>query len=114
MSPRNPRVRLIGSGESTSIMRTMHQSTLLNASELKHLLPADHLNSIFPNGSGIHFDFAKHRSSVVMRMEKNVIAHLNEEQMQSEREYEISIGDVKLLKIGNSQFRLHVIGSHFP
>jgi hypothetical protein len=109
----NLRVRLIGIKTPRHVIKTIHRCTILNASELRHLLLREHLETMFTHGAGIQFDFLR-RDKIIMRPEEQIVACINGEPMLAGCEYSIVAGDIKNLIIGNTQFRLDVFRSHFP
>lgn len=105
------RARLFGI-KSPHIIRTIHRDTLLNASELKNLLPKKNLQAMFPRGAGLNFDFM-HKDRIILRPEEKIIATINGELMQIGQEYHLLAGDIKELIIGEKMFRLDVLYSNF-
>lgn len=106
------RLRLIGIKSPHNIMRTIHRDTTFNASELKHLIPKEHLHALFPRGAGINFDFSD-RGKIILRPEQHMIACINAEPMQVDHDYPLVLGDVKMLAIGKVLFRIDVFHSYF-
>ncbi len=84
----------------------------LNHKELQHALPTELLHDIFPQNSGIHFDFTQH-GKIVLIPEKHVAAHINGEPLHAGQHYPLFLGDKKMLGIGKMNFHIDIFSSNF-
>jgi hypothetical protein len=94
------------------VTRTFHKSTILNASELFHLLSKEHLDALFPLGDGIRFDIIN-KDHIVISPENRMSALLDGEPMLVGEKYKLKLGEPRMLDITKARFELNVIQSDF-
>lgn len=107
------RARLIGIKTPRHIIRTIHQNTILNASELRHLLPEEHLKEMFAGKGELHFNFSS-QGQIILRPEKEIVAYLDNIRMIVGQHYPINSAGIKKILIGNTELHMDVFRSHFP
>lgn len=109
------RVRLIGIETPHILIRTIHRNTLLNAHGLKHILPAEYRNELFPPGTGINFDFEElDRIHLVhLHLEKADCVHLNGKPMVFGEKYAMKLHEEGIISVRGTLLNVGIIESHF-